>query len=189
MPDTKVHFTLHSSIAQCPTAQCLGFVMSTPARENNTHRNVRETTTSLWYYTAYRIYGPRFFPTKIDHIQSWPKKFVLGCVISPLLRQAESRNLGHTFLANSVGCWELAYLASMQQPLHTANIGIWQKIPHSGGTVTSIVPVRQNGISSFSLSSAPAPFFPRERANRPQRFPQSPSDVSSFNIPPPPRPS
>ena len=122
-------------------------------------------------------------------LQSWPKKFVLGCVTSPLLRQAESRNLGHTFLANSVGCSELAYLASMQQPLPTANIGIWQKIPHSGGTVTSIVPVRQNGISSFSLSSAPAPFFPRERANRPQRFPQSPSDVSSFNIPPPPPPS
>ena len=35
-------------------------------------------------------------------IQSWPKKFVLGCVISPLRQQAESRNLGQTFLANSV---------------------------------------------------------------------------------------
>ena len=36
------------------------------------------------------------------HIQSWPKTFVLGCVISPLRQQAESRNLGHTFLASSV---------------------------------------------------------------------------------------
>ena len=36
-------------------------------------------------------------------IQSWPKKLVLGCVISPLRQQAESRNLmGHTFLAKSV---------------------------------------------------------------------------------------
>ena len=39
---------------------------------------------------------------KVGSVQSWPKKFVLGCVISPLLRHAESRNLGHTFLANSV---------------------------------------------------------------------------------------
>ena len=30
------------------------------------------------------------------------KKNVLSCVISPLRQQAESRNLGHTFLANSV---------------------------------------------------------------------------------------
>ena len=30
------------------------------------------------------------------------KKCVLGCVISPLHQQAESRNLGQTFLANSV---------------------------------------------------------------------------------------
>ena len=30
------------------------------------------------------------------------KTFVLGCVISPLRQQAESRNLGQTFLANSV---------------------------------------------------------------------------------------
>ena len=35
-------------------------------------------------------------------LQSWPKRFVIGCVISPLSQQAESRNLGHTFLANSV---------------------------------------------------------------------------------------
>ena len=35
-------------------------------------------------------------------VQRWPKKFVLGCVISPLCQQAQSRNLGHTFLANSV---------------------------------------------------------------------------------------
>ena len=35
-------------------------------------------------------------------IQSWPKKCVLGCMISPLRQQAELRNLGHTFLANSV---------------------------------------------------------------------------------------
>ena len=38
----------------------------------------------------------------LRHIQSWQKKFVLGCVIAPLRQQAESRNLGHTFLANSV---------------------------------------------------------------------------------------
>ena len=35
-------------------------------------------------------------------IQSWSKKGILGCVISPLRPQAESRNLGHTLLANSV---------------------------------------------------------------------------------------
>ena len=35
-------------------------------------------------------------------LQSWPKKFVLGCVISPLRQQEESRNLGHTFLTYSV---------------------------------------------------------------------------------------
>ena len=35
-------------------------------------------------------------------LQSWPKKFVLGCVISPLRQQAESRTLGHTVLAISV---------------------------------------------------------------------------------------
>ena len=38
----------------------------------------------------------------LAHLQSWPKKIVLGCVISPLCQQAESRNLGQTFLANSV---------------------------------------------------------------------------------------
>ena len=35
-------------------------------------------------------------------LQCWPKKFVLGCVISLLRQQAESRNLGQTFLVNSV---------------------------------------------------------------------------------------
>ena len=35
-------------------------------------------------------------------LQSWPKKCVLGCVISPLRQLAESCNLlGQTFLANS----------------------------------------------------------------------------------------
>ena len=38
----------------------------------------------------------------LRQLQSWPNKFVLGCVISPLRQQAESRNLGQTFLANSV---------------------------------------------------------------------------------------
>ena len=32
-------------------------------------------------------------------LQSWPKKFVLGCVAGAVAR---SRNLGQTFLANSV---------------------------------------------------------------------------------------
>ena len=47
-------------------------------------------------------------------IQSWPKKFVLGCVISPLRQQAESRNLWRTFLANSVfpSNWTLILYAS-----------------------------------------------------------------------------
>ena len=31
-----------------------------------------------------------------------PKKFVLGCVTPPLAAGVISRNLGHTFLANSV---------------------------------------------------------------------------------------
>ena len=35
-------------------------------------------------------------------LQSWPKKFVLGCVILPTSAVARSRNLGQTFLANSV---------------------------------------------------------------------------------------
>ena len=37
-----------------------------------------------------------------SRLQSWSKKCVLGCVNSPLRQQAESRNLGQTFLANSV---------------------------------------------------------------------------------------
>ena len=49
----------------------------------------------------------KHYPRRTRHqlqfyVQSWPKKCVLGCVISPLRQQAESRNLGHTFLANSV---------------------------------------------------------------------------------------
>ena len=36
-------------------------------------------------------------------VQSWPKKFVLGCVIPPAGAVARSLNLGQTFLANSVG--------------------------------------------------------------------------------------
>ena len=74
--------------------------------------------------------------------------FDVGTVISKLSFFTVVRG-GSLFAGRLVGCSELAYLASMQQPLPTANIGIWQKIPHSGGTVTSIVPVRQNGISSF----------------------------------------
>ena len=35
-------------------------------------------------------------------VQSLPKKFVLGCVIPPAGAVARSRNLGQTFLANSV---------------------------------------------------------------------------------------
>ena len=35
-------------------------------------------------------------------VQSWPKKCVLGCVIPPAGAVARSRNLGQTFLANSV---------------------------------------------------------------------------------------
>ena len=35
-------------------------------------------------------------------IQRWSKKFVLGCVKSPPRLEAELRNLGHTFLSNSV---------------------------------------------------------------------------------------
>ena len=37
-----------------------------------------------------------------ETLQSWPKKCVLGCAILLLCQQAESRNLGHTFFANSV---------------------------------------------------------------------------------------
>ena len=36
------------------------------------------------------------------YLQRCPKKFVLGCVNLPPQSEAESRNLGHTFLANSV---------------------------------------------------------------------------------------
>ena len=41
-------------------------------------------------------------------IQSWPNKFVLGCVIPPAGAVARSRNLGQTFLANSVHIWGIA---------------------------------------------------------------------------------
>ena len=41
-------------------------------------------------------------------VQSWPKKFVLGCVILPAGAVARSRNLGQTFLSNSV-CMELSF--------------------------------------------------------------------------------
>ena len=34
---------------------------------------------------------------KVTQVQSWPKKFVLGCVIPPAGVVARSRNLGHTF--------------------------------------------------------------------------------------------
>ena len=36
------------------------------------------------------------------YVQSWPKKCVIGCVILPAGAVARSRNLGQTFLANSV---------------------------------------------------------------------------------------
>ena len=39
---------------------------------------------------------------QIEALQSWPKKFVLGCVIPPAGAAARSRNLGPTFLDNSV---------------------------------------------------------------------------------------
>ena len=50
----------------------------------------------------------KHYPRRTRHqlqfyVQSWPKKCVLGCVISPLRQQAESRNLGKLYLANSVG--------------------------------------------------------------------------------------
>ena len=35
-------------------------------------------------------------------LQRWPKKFVLGCMNSSPQSEAGSRNLGQTFLANSV---------------------------------------------------------------------------------------
>ena len=42
------------------------------------------------------------FNLQLIYVQSWPKKFVLGCANAPMRQQAESCNLGHTFLANSV---------------------------------------------------------------------------------------
>ena len=52
-------------------------------------------------------------------VQSWPKKVVLGCVMSPLRQQAESRNLGQTFSAtlycSCESCWR-AYVAFSQPP-------------------------------------------------------------------------
>ena len=41
----------------------------------------------------------------LQSLQNWPKKLALRCVISPLRLQAESRNQGHTFLANSLNCY------------------------------------------------------------------------------------
>ena len=50
-------------------------------------------------------------------LQSWPKFFVLCCVISPLRQQEESRNLIQTFLANSVQCscsgWSTEYVKKL----------------------------------------------------------------------------
>ena len=47
--------------------------------------------------------------SSLFRLQSWQKKCVLGCVISPLCQQAESRNLGHTFFANSVDMLPAVY--------------------------------------------------------------------------------
>ena len=53
----------------------------------------------LWFLLAFYF--------RSGSLQIWPKKFVLGCVISPLRQHAESRNLqGHTFFANSLHALE-----------------------------------------------------------------------------------
>ena len=53
-----------------------------------------------------------------NSVQSWPKKFVLGCVISPLRQEAESRNLGQTFLAISVGPFDAGPRPNSWNRLH-----------------------------------------------------------------------
>ena len=66
----------------------------------------------IYVYVLYDFGGKTDFKSKdfilnlfvknlILHIQRRPKNFFLGCVISPLRQQAESRNLGR-FFANSV---------------------------------------------------------------------------------------
>ena len=82
---------------------------------SNSHHNQAKRQ-SIVSQLAVPMRGPRrmsnvsYTPIsgELAYVQSWPKKFVLSCVISPLRQQAESRNLGHTFLANSVDAlWNL----------------------------------------------------------------------------------
>ena len=43
------------------------------------------------------------FPrTKVAQVQTWPKKFVVGCVVPPAGALARSRNQAQPFLATSV---------------------------------------------------------------------------------------
>ena len=53
-------------------------------------------------WLQHSVYAKIFTATKIPR---WPKKFVLGCVIPALPTGASSRNLGQTFLANSVSSY------------------------------------------------------------------------------------
>ena len=59
-------------------------------------------------------FGALFFKRRyFQGVQRWPKKCVLGCVISPLAAGAISRNLGQAFLAISVLC-STVYQVGMQ---------------------------------------------------------------------------
>ena len=55
-------------------------------------------------------------------VQSWPQKCVLGCVISRLRQQAESRNLGQPFLANSVHVLGFKFTADLRTFSYLATV-------------------------------------------------------------------
>ena len=78
---------------------------------SNSHHNQAKRQ-SIVSQLAVPMRGPRrmsnvsYTPIsgELAYVQSWPKKFVLSCVISPLRQQAESLNLGHTFFGQLCRC-------------------------------------------------------------------------------------
>ena len=77
------------------------------------------------------------------NIQSWPNKSVLCFVILPLRQQAESRNLGWTFLSNSV-----FVKIAIQCLSDIETITLWQNCPKSGHVTISKRPFSTQELST-----------------------------------------
>ena len=92
---------------------------------------------------------------KVTQVQSWPKKFVLGCVIPPAGVVARSRNLGHTFLAHSVHNYTLASVyARIHSLTNEANFvfdGVWTpRVTHTNEQLP--LPISSRLSNSFGPS-------------------------------------